>query len=130
MIAPYAGPRTFAAEYKRDELEKLAEEVRKLPTEANRAFGPLKPGAVISDDGASLRLDELNRVLPRAALSVNLPRVTAADAGRPLEVAVMSAAAAVTFVAVGTTVNGAASVTAATAVAIVRFRFDGKEWWT
>ena len=128
-MTPYAGPKTFAREYNREEIERLAEEIARLTRELANNQPPLAVSAVLRVGGA-LSFDVLNRVQPPAAgLTVQLPRATATDAGRAVEVAVLSAAGVVTYVAVASLVNGAASVAPAAAIGLLRFRWDGSGWW-
>jgi hypothetical protein len=128
-LTPYAGPKTFAKEYNREEVERLADEVARLTRELAKNQPPLPVGAILRA-GAALVFDTLNRVHPPAAgLTMQMPRATPTDGGKGLEVAVMSAAGVVTFIAPGATVNGAASYAAATAIALIRFRWDGAGWW-
>jgi hypothetical protein len=129
VLTPYAGPKTFAKEYKREELERLAEEVARLTRELEKNQAPLPVGVILRAAGA-LVFDALNRVHPPAAgLIVQLPRATATDGGRGLDVAILSAVGAVTFVPVGALVNDATSFAPGAAVGLVRFRWDGSGWW-
>jgi hypothetical protein len=128
-LTPYAGPKTFAKEYNREEVERLAEEVARLTRDLAKNQPPLPVAPVLRAAGA-LVFDSLNRIHPPAAgLVVQMPRATATDGGRGLEVAILSAVGAVTFVPVGALVNDATSFAPGAAVGLVRFRWDGAGWW-
>jgi hypothetical protein len=131
VIQPYRGPQTAAKEYDQDEQSRLMIAVRQLATDARTHQAPLPVGRVLRNDGDALKFDELNRVAPTAAgLLVVLPRAADIDGGREVEVAIVSAAGAVTFSAVaGALINGAATFAPGAAVGLVRFRWDGSGWW-
>jgi hypothetical protein len=130
VIQPYGGPRTYSAEYNRDELDRLTAEVVRLTRELARNIPALPVGEILRRDGQALKFSTLNRVMPPAAgLTVVLPAAAPAQAGLPVDVAVMSAAGAVTIAAAGSLVNGAASVTGAAGVGMLRAVWDGSGWW-
>ncbi len=129
MTPSYSGPKTFSPTYNRDELERLAAEVARLTRELAKYQSPLPVSAILRADGA-VSFDVLNRLHPPAAgLAVQLPRAATTDGGRQVEVAILSAAGAVTFTAIAALVNGAASFSPGAAVGLVRFRWDGSGWW-
>lgn len=131
VIQEYRGPQVASREYNQDELSRLMVALRQLTVEAQTHQARLSVGPVLRTNSAALKFDELNRVDPPAAgITVVLPRATERDGGRLVEVAVLSAAGAVTFtVAGGALVNTAATFAPGAAVGLVRFRWDGKGWW-
>lgn len=131
MIQPYAGPRTYALEYSRDEIDRLTREVIRLTSELAKNQPALPVGPIIRANGVALKFGELSRVLPPAAgLIVVLPDASPTDSGAGLEVAVLSAAGAVTYQGRAATVNGASPFTAPAEYGLRHFRWDGQQWVT
>lgn len=131
LMLVYQGPRTVSPEHNQDELNRVVSELNRITNEARAYVTPLPVQPIIRAGVAALKFDALNRVAPPAAgLSVLLPDASAAEAGKAVEVAVMSAAGAVTYVATTGLVNTAASVTVPAAIELRCFRWDGQGWWT
>lgn len=130
-MKPYEGPTRFSSEYRSQEIDRLALEVKRIAADTSAEIGAAKMGPLLAGDIVALRFGEANRLVPRApGLTAQMPRATAADGGRPLDVIVTSAAAGVTFVPVGgALINGATSLAPGAAAGLIRFLWDGKGWW-
>ena len=126
----YQGPTRFSEEYRRDELERTAREVERIASDVAAELLPERVDAFQTATPATLRLGVVGRLQPSAAMEAILPKATAADAGEWVPVVISSSAGAVTFRAPGgATINRADTFAPGAAIGVVRFLWDGTEWW-
>jgi hypothetical protein len=130
-VKGYQGPTRFSDEYRRDELERTAREVERIAGDVATELLPEKIDAYQTSSPAAVRFGLVTRLQPSAAMVAILPRATEADAGEWVAVIISSSAAAVTFRAAGgATINRADTFAPGAAIGVVRFLWDGAEWWT
>jgi hypothetical protein len=129
-VKGYQGPTRFSDEYRRDELERTAREVERIAGDVAAELLPEKVDAFQTSSPASVRFGLVTRLQPSAAMEAILPKATAADAGAWVPVVISSSAGAVTFRATGgATINRADTFAPGATIGVVRFLWDGTEWW-